>query len=356
MIVLIVLPLLLSFLVSFLSAPILRKLAFKLNVVDHPEARKLQKEPVPLLGGVAVYLGVVIGMQPVFLFMPSLDSHVLALLSASTLIFVVSLVDDKKKLSARFRLAVQLIAAIIVISSGVRIAFLPNNLLGDAGEVFITLLWILGITNAFNYIDGIDGLCAGTAVLSSLFFFIVLFWTGQLPLIFLPLALVGASLGFMPSNFRRERMFLGDSGSMFAGFMISGVALLGSWAADDIIKIAVPILILGVPIFDMTFTTIMRYKEKKIRTVVQWLEYAGRDHFHHYLMDLGLHQYGAAFFIFAVNISMGMSAMIIAKSDRATFGLLTVLKGGIMFGLIAVLMVLGRRLRKENDVRQQLGI
>jgi UDP-GlcNAc:undecaprenyl-phosphate GlcNAc-1-phosphate transferase len=346
----------LSFLVSFLTTPILRKFALKWNIVDHPEVRKLQKIPVPLLGGVAVYLGVIVGMLSVLLFVQKLDGPTSALLLASTLIFIVSLIDDKRRLTARLRLAVQLVAAVIIMVSGIRIEFLPNNLWGDAGEVVITLFWILGITNAFNYLDGIDGLCSGIAIFSSLFFFIVLFWTGQQYLIFLPLALIGACSGFIPSNFKKEKMFLGDGGSMFIGFLISGVALLGSWAQDNIIKITVPILILGVPIFDMIFTTIMRYKEKKIRNIVQWLEYAGRDHFHHYLMDLGLHHHGAALFIFAVNISMGLSAVIIAKSDRAIFGALTILKGGIMFGLIAVLMVLGRRLRKEQEVRERMGI
>ncbi len=143
---------------------------------------------------------------------------------------------------------------------------------------------------------------------------------------------------------------------MFIGFLISCIAIIGSWASDNIIKITVPILILGVPIFDMTFTTIMRYKEKKIHTVVEWLEYAGRDHFHHYLMDLGLSQLGSALFIFAVTISMGISAIVIAKSDNPVYGVLTVFKGAIMFGLVAVLMVLGRRLRKEHQVHERLGI
>lgn len=352
----IIFPLLLSFLLSFVTAPILRKLALRWGIVDHPEVRKLQKEPVPLLGGVAVYLGVILGTAPILLFAQELDMPTLALLLAASLIFAVSLADDRKKLSARLRLVVQLAAALIVIAAGIRIDFLANNLWGNTGEILITLLWILGISNAFNYLDGIDGLCGGLGIISSFFFFVILFTTGQHHLIFLPLAIIGSCLGFLPGNFKKEKMFLGDAGSMCLGFLISGIALMGSWASDSIIKISVPVLILGVPIFDMIFTTIMRIREKKIRTLVQWLEYAGRDHFHHYLMDLGLRPLGAAFFIFTVSISMGISAIIIARSDRAFYGVLTIFKGAIMFGLVAVLMVLGRRLHKEGEVRDRMGI
>lgn len=341
-----------AFLISFFSAPILRKLAIQWQIVDKPAVRKLQAIPVPLLGGVAVYLGLIAGI----ILFPLCDKAIGSIFLASALIFIVSVIDDKRELSATLRILVQLVAASILIASGLRISFLPSGIFFDAIEIFITIAWILGITNAFNYLDGIDGLCAGIGAISSLFFFAILFFSGQHAYAVLPLSLVGACLGFMPHNFKKDKMFLGDSGSMLIGFVSSAIALLGDWASKDIIRITVPILILGVPIFDMTFTTIMRYKERKIRTVIQWFEYAGRDHFHHYLMDLGLHQFGAAFFIFAVNISMGISALIIAKSDRIGFAILTIIKGGIMFGLVAVLMVLGRRLHKDHLVKERMGI
>ncbi len=345
-------PFLISFLVAFLCSPILRKLAIRWNIVDNPSLRKLQKNPVPLFGGVAVYCGVVLGSCIVAF--QRLD--VWGLFLGATLIFIVSLIDDKKELSARIRIFVQLIAACIVMMFGLRISFLPNNLIGDMGEIVITLLWILGITNAFNYLDGLDGLCSGLGIISCFFFFIILFFTGQKDLIFLPLILMGACLGFMPHNFKKEKMFLGDAGSMFIGFFIAGIALIGNWASDDISKISVPILILGVPIFDMCFTTLMRYKEKKIKNLVQWLEYAGRDHFHHYLLDLGLRPHGAVLFIFAISLSMGINAFTIIESHQALYGVLAILEGVIMFGLIGVLMVLGRRLHKENQVRERVGI
>lgn len=347
----IVIPFLVAFLVAFVSAPFFRKLALALNILDHPATRKLQKAPVPLLGGGAVFCGVACGS----LLMSLHIKAILSLFCAGTLIFFVSVLDDKYGLSARSRIIAQLAAAGILMAAGLRISFLPNNMLGDAGEILITLIWILGITNAFNCLDGVDGLCAGLGAVASVFFAFILLSTGQKSFLFLPLSVAGGCLGFMPHNLKKDKIFLGDGGSMFIGFLMAGIALLGNWASDDFIKISVPILILGVPIFDMTFTTIMRYREKKIRTLVQWLEYAGRDHFHHYLMDLGLKSHGAAFFIFAVSVSLGISALIITKSDHAYYGILTILKTVILFGLISVLMILGRRLQKENLVRERMG-
>ncbi len=343
---------LVALLVAFVSAPVFRALALRWGMVDVPAVRKLQQMPVPLLGGAAVYLGVIAGSFVVPLYMKSHQ----ALFLASTLIFLVSLFDDKKEVSARARLAVQFLAAGILIFSGLRISFLPNVWWGEILEILITLAWILGITNAFNYLDGADGLCSGLAVVVALFFFVILFTTGQVDLIFLPAAVMGACVGFFPHNFMRGKMFLGDAGSMFIGFTMAGFALTGSWASENIIRIVVPILILGVPIFDMTFTTVMRFREHKARTLVQWLEYAGRDHFHHYLMDLGLGPRGVIFFIFAISISMGINALIISNATDWIFGFMMVLQSGITFFLVGALMVLGRRLRKEQEVHERMGI
>jgi len=343
---------LVALLVAFVTAPVLRAVALRSGMVDAPAVRKLQQMPVPLLGGVAVYLGVIAGSFVVPLYAKSHQ----ALFLASSLIFLVSLLDDKKEISARVRLTVQFVAAGILIFNGLRISFLPNTIWGNAAEIAITLLWLLGITNAFNYLDGVDGLCSGLAIIAAFFFFVILLATGQVDLIFLPAAVMGACAGFFPHNFLRGKMFLGDAGSMFIGFTMAGFALEGTWAQEHVIRIIVPILILGVPIFDMTFTTVMRFRERKARTLIQWLEYAGRDHFHHYLMDLGLGSRGAIFFIFAISLSMGINALIISEVTNLLFGFLMIVQSGITFFLVGVLMVLGRRLHKEQEVHERLGI
>ncbi len=338
--------------VSFLLAPLLRRLALAWDITDHPETRKLQKTPVPLLGGAAVYLGIVVGGWPYFF----TDPLMAGLFFGATLIFIVCLIDDALELSARVRLLAQFCAASLLVMNGAKITFLGPGPFLNVIEIIVTFIWILGITNALNYLDGVDGLCAGIAVISSLFFAVVLRAGEQHLVMAIALVTMGACAGFLPHNLKRKKMFLGDAGSMLIGFLLAGVSLIGHWASNDIIKVTVPVLIMGVPIFDMTFTTIMRIAEKKIHNVVEWLEYAGRDHFHHYLMDLGLRPGGAVLFIYAVSISMGLSALVIADSDRPMTALLTLSKSAITFGVIAVLMVLGRRLHKQKEVKERLGI
>jgi UDP-GlcNAc:undecaprenyl-phosphate GlcNAc-1-phosphate transferase len=280
----------------------------------------------------------------------------MALFSGACIIFIVGLIDDAKGLSAGFRIFVQLVAATLLVANDLKISFLPNSWWGDLLEIVITYVWILGITNAFNYLDGVDALCGGIAVIAAFFFAVVLAGTGQHKLLVLCLGIMGACLGFIPHNVKRAKMFLGDSGSMMLGFLLAGISLIGNFAAGDILKITVPILILGVPIFDMIFTTIMRIKEKKVRNVVQWFEYAGRDHFHHYLMDLGLRGGGTVIFIFLVNVTLGISAYLISKSTNVVDGVLMLFKSSMTFALIAVLMVLGRRIHKEREVHDRMGI
>ncbi len=333
---------------TFLIAPLLRRIALFCGVVDHPSDRKLQTKPIPLLGGVAVYIGVAI----VFLVHINQVRGLAPIALGASLIFLVSLWDDKAELSARLRIFVQFLAASLLIVSGLRISFLPQTLLFDIIEVILTLMWILGITNAFNYLDGADALCSGLGAIAAFFYTVVLYTTNQPQLLFLTAAMAGACVGFIPHNIRRKKMFLGDAGSMFIGFVMAGVSLMGNWASQDIVKVSIPILILGVPIFDMTFTTIMRVAENKVHNVIEWLEYAGRDHFHHYLMDLGLKPGGAVVFIWMVNVSLGISALLITKATDPLYGIVTIFKSMITFALIAVLMVLGKRLHQEHEAQK----
>ncbi|MFC1576511.1 MraY family glycosyltransferase, partial [Candidatus Omnitrophota bacterium] len=160
------------------------------------------------------------------------------------------------------------------------------------------------------------------------------------------LILLGGCLGFLPHNFKHAKIFLGDAGSTFLGFMLAGIGVMGNWAEDNFVRVCVPILILGVPIFDMTFTTIMRIKEKKVKSVVEWLRYAGKDHFHHYLVELGLKPAGSVFFIWAVTFMLGLSAVMLGN-DRAWEGLFTLVQAGIIFVIIGVLIVMGKRMRNS---------
>ncbi len=332
-----------SFLVAFISTSLFRKLAEKLDILDLPTRRKIHKKATPLLGGAAIYAAVAVGLclnfKNIYLFWP--------ILSGATVILILGLIDDIKGLSAQFRLVCQLLVALIMIKLGVRVEFLPNNLWGNIGCIIIGVVWIVGVTNAYNYLDGLDGLAAGSAVINLSCFAIILYITKQYPLALLAIILIAACLGFIPHNFKRAKIFLGDAGSTFLGFTLACIALAGNWAEDNVVKISIPILILGVPIFDMIFTTIIRIKEVKVKTLLEWLQYGGKDHFHHYLVNLGLRPIGAVVFIYFITLSLGISAIMVSN-DTAVEAFLTLAQASIIFGVIAVLIVLGKRLSKAD--------
>jgi UDP-GlcNAc:undecaprenyl-phosphate GlcNAc-1-phosphate transferase len=331
---------LVSFLITYLSIPLFRKLAFRFEILDFPGGRKIHKEVTPLLGGMGIYLGLIVGLA----FNTAYIKPFLPILIGATIVSIIGLVEDIKGLSAQARLLLQLAACLVVIGSGIRVSFLPNNFWGNIGEMVITVLWILGVTNAYNYLDGMDGLAAGSSAINLFFFAVILYSSGQFYLGLLSFVLMGACLGFLPYNLRKDKVFLGETGSTLLGFILAAIALMGNWAQDNLVRLSIPVLILGVPIFDMIFTTIMRIKEEKIKTIIQWLQYGGKDHFHHYLVDIGLKPLGAVVFIFFITISLGISAVMVSN-DVAIEGLLTLSQAAIIFGVIATLIVVGKRRR-----------
>ena len=335
-----------AFLFVLLSTPLFRGAAFKFRIVDFPGKRKMHRTMTPLLGGLAIYAGFVVGIS----IDPGIIHGMLPILTGSAIILLLGLLDDIRGLGAGIRLFVQLVAAMTVVIFGDRINFLPACWWGDTIEVVVSLIWILGITNGYNYLDGLDGLAAGSAVINLGCFAIILYITGQSGLFAIAVILAGACLGFLPYNFMkaRKKVFLGDAGSTVIGFILASIGLVGYWAEGEAVRLSIPILILGVPIFDMVFTTVMRIAERKIKTVKEWLKYAGKDHFHHYLFDIGLASSGAVIFIYFTSILLGLSAIIVSRA-YPIMALLAVTQGFIIFGMIGVLIVLGNRRRAGDD-------
>jgi len=340
---------LLSISLSYFITPVLKRLAFRFGIVDSPGGRKIHKEDTPLLGGVAIVLSVIICS---FL-KPYIVGKGLPLLIGGIIILLVNLIDDVRGLSARYRFLAETLVVLALIACGIRITFLPVGFWGNIGEILLTIIWFVGVTNAFNYLDGMDGLATGSACVNLFYFSLVLFLTGQDQIGFLALIILGACLGFLPHNFKKATIFLGDAGSTFLGFMLAGMALLGSWAGNNIVKLCVPVLILGVPIFDMIFTTILRIKEGKVRNLTEWLRYSGRDHFHHYLVALGLSPIAAVVFIWTLTFALGLNAVMLSN-DTALEGLLSLLHGGIIFGIIGVLIVVGKRRNNQEQSQPEL--
>ena len=282
--------LLLSFCLTTALIPIVRRAAIRIGAVDRPGGRKMHAAPTPLMGGAAIYLGFILVMvlaRDILHFSLGLKGVTIG----ATIVFITGALDDMWGLTARVRLVAQLLAAATLIKFGLVVSFLPETWWGDAAEILFTVFWVIGITNAVNFLDGVDGLAGGSSTINALFFGLVALQTDQPFMMLLSIALVGACLGFMPFNFRRTKpamIFMGDAGSDFLGFTLAGIGILGDWGSVNLVGLTVPILILGVPIFDTTLTTVVRIRTGQVRTFGEWIHYTGRDHFHHRLSDLGI--------------------------------------------------------------------
>lgn len=329
-----------SFLLSYLMTPLAISLAFRWGILDVPDARKIHAHPIPRLGGLAIFLAVLFSMARNFQFSRELSG----LMLAASLIYLAGLVDDKRGLSAVARLVVQLAASLIVVAFGVRITFLPAM----PGEVFleglITVVWMVGITNAINFLDGIDGLASGMGGLCALLFLAIAWPLRQSYVSFFTVALAGGCLGYLPYNWNPARIFLGDAGSTFIGFTLAGLAVMGSWAYHNpLVALSTPLLILSIPIFDMIYTTISRVRNGQVRSLREWLEYAGKDHFHHRLMHLGMNVKQTVGFILMVNLCLGLASITIRHSATAVGAALLLFQSFLFFLVIVTLMLLGRQ-------------
>ena len=336
----IIIPTLAALIAAYFSTPFFRILAVKLRILDLPNRRKIHKRATPLLGGLGVFSGLVAG---VIINWQNLN-FLLPVFYGAIIIVILGFIDDTRGLSARVRLFIELSLVLVISLMGIRVTFMPDTWWGNISEIIITMFWVVGVTNAYNYLDGLDGLAAGSAVVNLFCFAAILYGSAQYALAAFVLSLMSGCLGFLPYNFRKAKIFLGDTGSTLIGFLLAYIGIIGYWASDNVVKISIPILILGVPIFDMIFTTIMRIKEAKVKTFIEWLKYGGKDHFHHYLVDLGLSPIGAVLFIYFITFSLGISAIMVSN-DRASEAFMSLAQAGIIFGIIAVLIVIGKKRR-----------
>ncbi|MBI4397192.1 MAG: undecaprenyl/decaprenyl-phosphate alpha-N-acetylglucosaminyl 1-phosphate transferase [Elusimicrobia bacterium] len=332
--------LILSFLISSLLTPVSIYLAFRLGVLDIPDYRKTHRMPVPRLGGLAVFSALLLTVGRNFQF----STEISGLMIAASLIFVTGFIDDARGLSARVRLIVQVLASLILVGFGVRITFIPA-IPGEAIlETLITVVWMVGLTNAFNFLDGIDGLAAGMGAVCALLFLSIAWPLRQGYVSYFTVALAGGCLGFLPFNWRPARIYLGDGGSTFIGFTLAGLAIMGSWANNNfLVALSTPLLILSIPIFDMIYTTVSRVHGGKVHNVREWLEYVGRDHFHHRLMNLGMNEKQTVGFILMVNLCLGLASLTVRYTANLLGAALLLSQAFLIFIIITSLMILGRR-------------
>ncbi len=243
----------LAFLVSLYGVPLASRAAVKFGMVDRPDGRlKNQREPVPYLGGLAVYLAFLTSLAFTFEF----RQDVLGIVLAGTLVMMLGLIDDFGVLSAWTKLAGELLAVFVLIKSGIRIeiASLPDWL-----DIVLTVVWMIGIINAFNLLDIMDGLASGVGVICAGLLFVVAMLNGDTTIAFMLTALAGSLLGFLKYNFHPARIYLGDAGALFLGLMLGALAMIGQYTIRHPVSLLTPVLILGVPIFDTLFVMYIRY-------------------------------------------------------------------------------------------------
>ena len=245
---------LLACLLSVYLTPLMRQAALRFGIVDRPDGRlKNQAEPVPYLGGLAVYIAFLVTLAFTFTF----DREVLGLLLGGTLLLLLGLVDDFGVLSPKVKLMGQFLAAFVMVKAGIKvqIVFLP-----DLVNIILSAFWIVAVTNAFNIIDIMDGLAAGVASVCCLVLSYVAIVNGRPVIAMMTLSLAGAMIGFLRYNFSPAKIYLGDTGSLFIGCMIASICLIGSYTAHNRIGILIPVVVLGVPLFDMLFVSYIRWR------------------------------------------------------------------------------------------------
>ena len=339
-----------AFLMAFAATPIVKVLAGKIGAIDVPkDNRRMHKVPIPRLGGLAIFFGF---MVSALAFCP-ISKEILGIFLGAAVIVVLGVFDDIYALSAKLKFPVQIVAAAVPVAFGVSVDFVKIPFLQDQylnlgwlGPV-VTVIWIVAVTNAVNLIDGLDGLAVGVSSIASLAVFVVALIAGDPAVAILTAALTGACFGFLPYNFNPASIFMGDTGATFLGFILASVSVQGLFKSYAFISIAVPLLILGLPIFDTGFAILRRVKNK------QPIMGADRGHLHHRLIDMGLSQRQAVLVIYGICFLLAACAVMLTNAGA--------LKAIVMVVVIlAVLLFTGinyasRKRQKAGQAAKQGG-
>lgn len=294
----------LGFAVSLGLTPLTRQIAQRVGLMDQPSARKVHQRPMPLLGGLAIYGAFMIAL----LLFRNWPQHILelgAILSGATWLALVGLVDDRKGLSPWTKFPAQFLAAGVVIAAGIHIDLFNVPLLDGA----LTFLWIVGITNAINFLDNMDGLAAGVSAIAAAFLFILAASQGQELVSTLAAALCGSAVGFLIYNFNPATTFMGDMGSLVLGFVLSVLGIKLHFFGQSLqVSWMIPILVLGLPVFDTSLVMFTRLREK--RSLVK----GTTDHTSHRLVRMGLSHRLAVLNLYTACVLLGLAALVISQA------------------------------------------
>lgn len=334
-----------SFAFTFATTPLVRRFAFKIGAIDIPkDNRRMHKKPTPRIGGLAIIFGFTVATlcfaQP--------SRQLYGTLAGAAIIAVMGVIDDCKNLPAKLKFVIQIIAALVVVFAGdIKIDVFTNpNFLSDNPywvlpewlSVTLTVIWIVFITNAVNFIDGLDGLAAGVSAIMSISLVFISIRVGEYPIAILGIALMGSCFGFLPFNFNPAKIFMGDTGSTFLGFMLATLSIQGVFKSYAVISFAVPLLILGLPLFDALFAMIRRILRGQSPMT------ADRGHLHHRLVDMGFSQKQTVFILYAISGVLGITAVLLAESG--------VLRALLLVICVLILLLIGSMLGKNSYIHQ----
>ncbi|MGB2625424.1 MAG: MraY family glycosyltransferase [Candidatus Acidiferrum sp.] len=330
---------LLAFLIASTASLLLvvpvRALAIRVGMVDLPGPRKVHLKPVPLLGGLAMYAGVMLAI--LFAFDGTARAQVLGIVTGATLVAAVGFLDDRGLLHHQLKLFVGMpLAAIILLASGIHTQIFSSIVGGRSGywlDAAFTLLWVVGITASFSILDHMDGLCAGVAAMASVFFALLAYLSGQTLVTTLAAAVLGAAAGFLRWNFKPAKIFMGDGGAMFLGFLMATLALkLRVEYATPLANVLAPLLILSATIFDTTLVTISRSRRGLLPFATP-----GKDHSAHRLANLGFGQRGAVLTMYLVGATCGGAAVLVTYVSAVNAAIVA---GSILICMLVAVVLL----------------
>lgn len=307
-----------------IATPLVMRLAHKIKAVDVPNHRKIHQVPIPTLGGLAIFGSFLLG---VWILQPDSSYHLAIMLGASVIV-AVGVVDDFMELTAKAKFLFQLIAAgIIVFGGGIQVEFINLPFGGQLEfgllSAVVTIFWIVGITNAVNFVDGLDGLAAGLSAIALFTISIMAVFMGNMYVLTMAVLLFWSVLGFLPFNFHPAKIFMGDTGALFLGFMIAVLSLLG-FKNVAIISFVIPIFILAIPIFDTLIAIVRRLVQKRS------ISSPDSSHLHHRLMKLGMTQKQTVLFLYVLGAMFSVAAILLSMST---------IWGAILIGLISLFVI-----------------
>ncbi len=330
-----------AFGICIVTTPLAKKIAKKLGAMDYPKSRGYNKEPMPLMGGLAMVAGFFAALLIISPFLSELPKRQFAgFILGGIVIVITGMFDDAYELSAKVKFSAQIVVALIVVLSGIRLDFVMYPLWEYLKNfsALLTLIWIIGIINAVNLIDGVDGLAAGVTSIASICLMILCIISGTELAVVLTAALAGSCLGFLPRNFSPAEIYMGDTGSTFLGYVLGVASCIGVFKSYAILSIVIAVLAMALPILDTAFAIIRRAINHKP------IMMADRGHLHHRLIDSGYTHKQAVIILYGLSAVSAVVAILIAIQDyRATIVV------AIFFTILIVMLYTYRKRLDRNE-------